>query len=170
MGYVVSSYLNCVYDVERFRKTFNRVSSALRALKKRVKFEAIAFRGSSGAALAYPYSLKFGTPLIHVRKSWERRESHCSHIVEGFYEVKRYIILDDAISSGNTIRTIVDEIKNSYENFGHIAPELGAIVFYNMVFGSAWPSAWKDVTCHHRGLIETLGKKHTECRVIRCGA
>jgi len=46
--------------------------------------------------------------MILVRKGEER---HCPMKVEGDQAARRYIIIDDFIDSGHTVRTIVKEVK-----------------------------------------------------------
>jgi adenine/guanine phosphoribosyltransferase-like PRPP-binding protein len=167
MGYIKSDYLGCIYNLERYKVTIKRVFSTLTDLQKSVKFEAIAFRGSSGAAVAYPYSVEFGVPLIHVRKE---QNSNCYLRVEGLYFAKSYIILDDFMSSGDTIRTIVEEIRQAYTSCGAtvgnkpVVPRLVAIVLYNG--GSL---SWRKATAESQWLIGQLGKENAKCRMIRCG-
>jgi len=86
-----------------------RVVKNLEKLQKKVKFDAIAFRGMSGAAIAYPVSAIAGYHLIGVRK---RRKSHGGN-VEGSENrnIRRYIILDDFVAGGDTVRAIVRAVE-----------------------------------------------------------
>jgi orotate phosphoribosyltransferase len=72
-------------------------------------FDAIAFRGMSGALAAAPLALKLNKHLICVRKG---ESTHADYDVEGALGC-RYIIVDDCISSGATVRTIQDKIHQS---------------------------------------------------------
>ncbi len=87
----------------------NRVVRNLEKLQQKVKFDAIAFRGMSGAAIAYPVSAIAGYHLIGVRK---RRKSHGAS-VEGSENrnIRRYIIIDDFVGDGATVRAIVRAIE-----------------------------------------------------------
>lgn len=80
----------------------------IRALKKELDFDAIAFTGSSGAALAFPLSYLLKLPLIHVRKG---NSHYFSGQIEGTISSKKYLIVDDFIDRGNTIRRIIRNIK-----------------------------------------------------------
>lgn len=70
--------------------------------------EAIAFTGMSGAIMAPMIAARLGVPLILVRKPFDN--SHSGRRVEGAYDADTYLIVDDFISSGDTVRNIVQEI------------------------------------------------------------
>jgi len=102
-----SEYLGKVYG-KQFLKLVPAAVKRLRALKRKIPFDAIAFRGSSGAALAFPLSYFLKVPLIHVRKG----QSHYGGgSIEGTISSKRYIIVDDFVESGRTVKTIIREIN-----------------------------------------------------------
>lgn len=105
---IQSEYLGKVYG-KQFLKLVPLAVKKLRAIKKKYPFDAIAFRGSSGAALAFPLSYFLKLPLIHVRKG----ESHYSGTIEGTISSKRYIIVDDFIDRGTTVKKIISEIKKN---------------------------------------------------------
>ena len=107
-----SSYLQPIYDDPvKYKELISKTAARLRRLQKKTPFDAIAFRGTSGAALAYPISARMGIPLICVRKKGDN--AHCCSTVEGsgLRDIKRYIIIDDFIFSGNTIDEILSEIN-----------------------------------------------------------
>ena len=105
----------------------NHIVRNLDKLKKQVKFDAIAFRGMSGAAVAYPVSVLGGYHLISVRKG--RR--HHGAKVEGSEsrDIKRYIILDDFINTGKTVRAIAYAVKKE-KGFTDTSPECVGIALY----------------------------------------
>jgi len=77
-------------------------------------FDAIAFRGNSGALIAPTLALALDKTMLMIRKNCPcgiHSFSHSSHEVEGDYGAKTYIIADDIISSGTTAQAIVEEIK-----------------------------------------------------------
>jgi adenine/guanine phosphoribosyltransferase-like PRPP-binding protein len=104
-----TDYLNKVYRVSQFTKTVERAVKVLRKFRRKHPFEAIAFTGTSGAALAYPLSYLLGVPLICVRKS--TRDNHFGYKLEGCMTADNYIIVDDFIESGKTI----ERVKKSVE-------------------------------------------------------
>ena len=106
---IQSEYLGKVYG-KGFLKLVPLAVKKLRAIKKLHPFDAIAFRGSSGAALAFPLSYFLKLPLIHVRKG---ASHYGSGLIEGTISSKRYIIIDDFIDRGTTIKKIISEIKKN---------------------------------------------------------
>ena len=94
---------------DELRKT---IALAIRRIKKSgVEFDAIACRGTSGLAIAPIICYKLNKQLIIVRKPKEDESSHTSEKVEGLpKEGVKYIVVDDLISSGNTMRAIIDTI------------------------------------------------------------
>lgn len=84
------------------------VQSAARALKK-IEFDAIAFTGLSGAVLASAVALKLNKLLYCVRKQGENR--HSDYDVEGPLGALRYIIIDDLIQTGGTLRRIIKQVR-----------------------------------------------------------
>lgn len=109
MRFKQSSYNGEVYSPNIYGHLVDHVASVLVSGRKELKFDAIAFRGMSGAAIAYPVSYLTRIPLICTRKSAEN--SHGYDVEGPAIEVHKYIILDDFISTGNTIAQIVRSIS-----------------------------------------------------------
>lgn len=112
---ITIEYLSSVYLTDNFSYTVDKATKIISKFRKRMPFEAIAFTGSSGAALAYPLSYKLKIPLIHIRKSI--RDNHYGSKLEGLNDCASYIIVDDFINSGRTIKKIISEINkgNAYK-------------------------------------------------------
>lgn len=70
-----------------------------------VDFDTIAFTGMSGCLFAPILAYTMKKEIACVRKSSMGTHSDC--IVEGFYNTKKYIIVDDFIASGDTIKRII---------------------------------------------------------------
>lgn len=85
------------------------------------KFQAIAFRGMSGCLVAPWVAAKLKKHMLMVRKG----KSHSTNLVEGELTVDSYIILDDFMDSGNTVKQIVNRIAMTRD-----AKMVGAC-FYN---------------------------------------
>ncbi len=77
----------------------------------RIKYDAIAVSGYSGALVAGAFSIALKKPIILVRKTTE--DAHSSSLVEyGRIRSKfRYIIVDDFVASGETIQRIRKAVK-----------------------------------------------------------
>lgn len=112
--WIDSDYLHCVFEPKLFKHTVQRTVTALKKLQKnpKTKFDAIAFRGVSGSALAFVCAHALNVPMICVRKGGNH---HSILKVEGSYSSKKYVIIDDIIDTGKTIRAIVQSINIAYK-------------------------------------------------------
>lgn len=77
-------------------------------------FDAIAFTGLSGSVVAGAVALTMDKYLYCVRKSEENR--HSEYQVEGPSTGLRYIIIDDFICTGSTVKRIIDLVGAHTEN------------------------------------------------------
>jgi phosphoribosylpyrophosphate synthetase len=110
---IVSDYLHSVYNPKEFVKTVNKTTLLVKKLYKQYKAEgiiidSIAVRGTSGASVGFAVSYKTGLPVTMIRK--ESEDSHCYLAVEGYTNPKNYIIIDDLICSGSTVKEIIEKI------------------------------------------------------------
>jgi len=92
-----------------------RIKGALAVIKFREKhhgdtFDAIAYRGASGAITASIIAYELKKPLILVRKP-EDTKGHSPYMVEGPTRVKRYLIIDDFMSTGKTYEAIREAVR-----------------------------------------------------------
>jgi hypothetical protein len=89
------------------------IANAAKALKKDAdQFEAIAFSGYSGALVAPQICAKLGKYPILVRKPKTEVGHHSYSRVEGLDGTGiRYIIVDDFVCSGATVRTIIEQMR-----------------------------------------------------------
>lgn len=87
--------------------------TALKALRT-LEFDALACRGVSGLIAAPILALELNKNLLIVRKSDERSHHNSCYgdgrLVQGDKAAKRYVIVDDFVSSGETAKTIVAEV------------------------------------------------------------
>lgn len=102
-----SQYLQEAFKPEVFQAYVSNTVEIVTDLKSRLKFDAIAFTGVSGAAMAFPVSYITGIPLICVRK---QEQSH-GKMIEGHGNFKKYLILDDFICTGTTICRILEQLE-----------------------------------------------------------
>lgn len=104
-----TSYLEAVFTRGVYARRVKAAIAALREFDRTHPFGAIAFTGVSGAAFAFPISLALRKPLLCARK--RGGSSHTSLTVEGKTTVRTYVIVDDCIDSGKTLRRIQDEVQ-----------------------------------------------------------
>ena len=110
LGY--SDHLSDIYySPLKYRRLVVRIADQLGPLKKKLKFNAIAFRGSSGAALAYPLSILLNIPIICIRKP---ERSHGLLVESSKRNIRRYIIIDDFIDGGGTMNAILESMSHKY--------------------------------------------------------
>jgi hypothetical protein len=79
-------------------------------------FDGIAFRGMSGAVPAPILALKLRKSLLLVRKGKDKEKCHSVYDVEGDKAVRSYIIVDDQISTGETVADIMKKVKIFTQN------------------------------------------------------
>lgn len=103
-----TDYLESIYKTPKFIDQVNKMVLRMKDFRKNHKFDAIAFTGTSGAAMAYILSYKLKLPLICVRKD---DKNHFGQSIEGCISALTYVIVDDFISSGSTIIRIHKQIK-----------------------------------------------------------
>lgn len=100
---IKSQYLYDVFNPKAFQKLVPDVVKKIRKFRRTTPFEAIAFTGTSGSALAYTLSYELKIPLICIRK---KETTHYRDTIEGMMNAKTYLIVDDFIATGDTIKHI----------------------------------------------------------------
>jgi adenine/guanine phosphoribosyltransferase-like PRPP-binding protein len=135
-----STYMRRVFQPALFSKIVDHTMGIAEQLHQEYKFDTIAFSGTSGAAMAFILSHKMGLPLLCVRK--QEITSHYTNsgnYLEGNIGARKYLIVDDFISSGETIRYIVSTIHKQKP-----ATECVAILMYNQKMGGNYQfEGWK---------------------------
>jgi orotate phosphoribosyltransferase len=109
-------------------KTAKRIANLLKKAEEKgeIKFDSLACRGVSGIVITPLVSVILGKPFTIVRKEKEQR--HSPSLVEGYIQAdQRYVILDDFMSSGETVRRIISALSKSYLG---ATPECAGIVEY----------------------------------------
>lgn len=122
---VVSSYLDMVFDSPR--KLIRHLAKVI--TKSKLEFDTIAFRGMSGALVAPTLAYVLNKHLLVVRKDGET--THSCHRVEGNANARKVLIVDDFISSGSTVQSIIDGINKNLPRPDNAPPvEFVGIVGY----------------------------------------
>lgn len=109
---ILVSYFNSALDSRR-EDTIARAFKFLR--KRKDTFDAIAFSGMSGAAVApiLAYLLSKGLIIVRKQSDLEADNSHATGVVEyGGSEWQRVLIVDDFVSSGSTVKRIMEKIRD----------------------------------------------------------
>lgn len=153
-----SNYLHCLFKLDTFTKVIDKLANDIATFKynNKVKIDAIAIRGMSGALVGGALSAATGIPLMCVRKG---RQSHSYFKVEGQITaddngVMNYVIVDDLICSGGTIAAIIKEMNAELKSHGKVADYKGrthkltanlvGIFLYNDVEHLPWTDKVKN--------------------------
>src|SRR5271165_2371097 len=105
-GYEGSSWImNFLYPPSLQKYTDLSIKALL---SSKEKFDTIAFTGMSGALIAPIVAFEMGKNLLMVRKG----STHSLHDLEGYIKCKRYVILDDFIDTGATVKRVQKAIYN----------------------------------------------------------
>lgn len=118
------------------------VNKTVECIEQRINphYDAIVYRGQSGALIAPIVAYRLGKPCVPVRKDEEVKHmangeiisgSHSSYQVELLADYARYLIVDDLIDSGKTCKAIIQACAlNNMECMG--------IVCYNQGVYADW--------------------------------
>lgn len=101
MSLTEHTYIGNVYDPT----SLQRVVAAAARLLAPLTYDSLVCRGTSGLAVCAPLSLATGRPYGIVHKPGR----HGAEGYQGCYNPGRYIIVDDFISSGATMRAIIED-------------------------------------------------------------
>ncbi len=102
-----------------FQSVVNFATNSL----KDIVFDTLVFRGFSGALVGPTVALQLNKAWALVRKPGDT--AHSNRRVEGFAQGK-YVIIDDFIDTGETIRSILEAVAESYTTpdiFNGMSPE-----------------------------------------------
>lgn len=102
---VFASHIDFAIDV---RLLHTSVDAAVEVLKH-FEFDALAFRGMSGALIAPAIAMRLNKSLILVRK--DEDNTHSNQSVEGDRTARTYIIIDDFQATGDTARKIIKGVR-----------------------------------------------------------
>lgn len=105
-------YIEGGLDLAKRKYVITRLIKEIK--KSGVKFDAIVFRGMSGALVAPSVADKMKKPLVVCRKSDNHHSSYTVEYTERWFE--NYIVIDDLISSGVTLLTILKMIDDEWDN------------------------------------------------------
>jgi orotate phosphoribosyltransferase len=104
-----TDYLRDALDVNKIPTTVDNIIAVIN--DNELEFDAIAFRGMSGAMIAPMVAVKLKKNLIMVRKEEPHQGHHSRFKVEGgIRDSERYVVVDDLVSSGATVAQIRRDI------------------------------------------------------------
>jgi orotate phosphoribosyltransferase-like protein len=107
-----STYGWTCYSPVPFKKRFADLQKKFVVLRRQLNFDAIAFTGSSGCASGFILASRNEIPIIYIRKSGEKTHGSSIECNAGHVDIKSYLIVDDFIESGKTVKRIATRINN----------------------------------------------------------
>jgi adenine/guanine phosphoribosyltransferase-like PRPP-binding protein len=110
-----SSHIKQFINPKSLKKHIRNAVKALKEIDKVTPFDTIAFCGVSGCLIGPLLATSLKKEMIVVRKP--RDDRHSSYEVEGNADVKNYIIVDDLISSGDTMSHVKSSIERELTKF-----------------------------------------------------
>lgn len=96
--------------------------------QQNLEFDTIACRGVSGILPAGIVGFLLNKPISVIRKPGEN--NHSGLDVEGKHYAS-YVIIDDLIASGDTIRDTISRMKKRASDYGEAIPVCKGIFLYN---------------------------------------
>ena len=116
-----SGYLDDVMDVPARRKIVADLCETLRKLRKRTKIDAIVCRGISGMSVSFQVSDATDIRMVVVRKTNEvchgwNVEFGSNSIEQQTHPIKNYVVIDDVITTGETMEFIMAKMQESTPN------------------------------------------------------
>lgn len=123
------NYFSEACHPELLKKLVLKIHRKIKRLK--IKYDSIACRGMSGLIVAAPLSCIENKPITIIRKELKSvggEAQHHDYIRPAGFIGRSYIIIDDFIGTGDTIRAIVRQINNA---FPQPKVECKAIILYS---------------------------------------
>lgn len=103
-----TAYLEGLFNKEHLPRFIERACEALSLYDAQFPFEGIAFRGMSGAGIAFPVCARLGKFPMLVRKN----DSSHGDPFEGCTSVKHYVIVDDFVDTGATLGETISKVSD----------------------------------------------------------
>jgi len=103
-----ANYIRRAIHPGEFKTTLRGLARAIKTLTPDV--EGIAFRGASGSLVAMPLCVLLKKMPMMIRK---QDGNHSGSIMEGGH-CSNFVIVDDLVDTGSTVRVILDSIAQIY--------------------------------------------------------
>ena len=104
------SYFDHASDFRLFNAAIKAIVARIRQSK--LKPQAVAARGMSGALVVMAIAAKLKIPAIIIRKEGESSHACGRHERTALGDAKTYIIVDDFVTSGRTVDAIMDGVSD----------------------------------------------------------
>lgn len=118
------------HEARRPATTAHAVAEWLR--EHRVDFDTVVATGTSGSAVAPIVAAEMGKQLVLVRRDrHDAEQSHSSRMAVGMLG-KRWIMVDDLVDSGATLKHVYDVITSTAERFAFTTRFVGVFEYNAM--------------------------------------
>ena len=117
------------YERPKLRRIVRRLKAAMPDILEYTGADSVVVSGKSGISVGFALLLTMDMHLVTVRKPGE--DSHGA-MIEGTdaKELKKYVILDDFVSSGATVERIIASINGRASGRSDNKPECVGVVCY----------------------------------------
>lgn len=153
MAWLGSNYIKSAFNKPKLQHI---VKSFGKAIEDKVfgEFDGLACIGTSGLAVAPILAYEFDKHLMVVRK--ENDASHKESSIESHDSIKRYIIIDDFVSSGRTLDTIIKGVEKVFQYWGKDNPIYSGAFFWHTCSGTV---CMKEMCCYRDNFEELVKGK-----------
>ena len=154
------------YTPESVRKYAKQAAEAIPRMMAETNADAIVVSGNSGISIGHAALMLIEFPLVLVRK--HKDNSH-GDSVEGplNHELRKFLILDDFVCSGATVRNICDALYSRAIMYESSVPECVGVLEYTLDWAEgnqhgevSWRSP-SDILIHiPQYTMKPLGEQH----------
>jgi hypothetical protein len=122
-----SDYLKPLFDPKKLESILDKITIAIDDILGFDNLPDFSFvvKGYSSALVSPLLAMAFNCPIVLVREKEFDRISHSSLQVEGNDSLRKYVIIDDCLITGNTIK----EIVRSLDEFQPKARLIGIVLY-----------------------------------------
>lgn len=107
-SYRGAHYIRPAYDIKKRRAILKMLRAMIK--KSGIEFDTVVCRGISGCLIVPTLADSLRKPFLLVRKKGDG--NHSGFLFEGHAGVQKFIIVDDLIDTGSTIRAILSAMKD----------------------------------------------------------
>lgn len=179
--HVHPAYTSPVFSAD-FQKTVDKTINKLNQMKALHSFDAIAGTGLSSIPLIGAVSAITGIKMLLTRKPSDK--THDNHKANGYLGCERYVVIDDLIDSGATLKGVCSAINHQWcveqESLREMctmrcwempphrdAPKMEAVLLYNAWGGNRRIQLYKDAPVVPVYQLEKTSLDMTHEQVIR---
>jgi orotate phosphoribosyltransferase len=128
--HITGSYGWAHMDPKRITRRFQVAVKRMAQVREEHPFDTIVFRGISGAAFGFVAGVALQTKVVYVRKEGEKSHGYKLECNSNS-PIKSYIIVDDFVCSGDTIRAIVEQINKRAKQNEQRPPACAGVLLYD---------------------------------------